>query len=183
MEIAGTAGWSFSFSPDLEAKGAMMSGDVGTKALDAAQQFGKIVNHPAKLNMGDCFTYACASAYRTRIAYKGNDFAETDLGWRRPMRARRSKDEIHFLRRQNSAGFENVSCHIRQLLIGFTHTLWAVTEDRLSALHFFPYQSVVRRMNRVRRRTEGRDMLVDQLLKACLRGMLAGKRIVRAITG
>lgn len=25
----------------------MISGDVGTKALDAAQQFGKIVNHPA----------------------------------------------------------------------------------------------------------------------------------------
>ena len=69
------------FFADLEAKEAMISGDVGTKALDAAQQFGKIVNHPAKLNMGDCFTYACARAYLTRIAYKGNDFAETDLGW------------------------------------------------------------------------------------------------------
>lgn len=69
------------FFADLEAKEAMISGDVGTKALDAAQQFGKIVNHPAKLNMGDCFTYACARAYRTKIAYKGNDFAETDLGW------------------------------------------------------------------------------------------------------
>jgi len=69
------------FFADLEAKEAMISGDVGTKALDAAQQFGKIVNHPAKLNMGDCFTYACARAYRTRIAYKGTDFAETDLGW------------------------------------------------------------------------------------------------------
>jgi ribonuclease VapC len=31
--------------------------------------------------MGDCFTYACARAYRTKIAYKGNDFTETDLGW------------------------------------------------------------------------------------------------------
>jgi len=69
------------FFADLEAKEAMISGDVGTKALDAAQQFGKIVNHPAKLNMGDCFTYACARAYRTKIAYKGNNFTETDLGW------------------------------------------------------------------------------------------------------
>lgn len=69
------------FIIDLEARDAMISGDVGTKALDAAQQFGKIVNHPARLNMGDCFTYACARAYRTRIAYKGNDFTETDLGW------------------------------------------------------------------------------------------------------
>jgi ribonuclease VapC len=69
------------FIADLEAREAMISGDVGTKALDAAQQFGKVVNHPAKLNMGDCFTYACAKAYRMRIAYKGDDFGQTDLGW------------------------------------------------------------------------------------------------------
>jgi ribonuclease VapC len=69
------------FISDLDCREAMISGDVGVKALDAAQQFGKIVNHPARLNMGDCFTYACARAYRTRIAYKGDDFAFTDLGW------------------------------------------------------------------------------------------------------
>jgi ribonuclease VapC len=66
------------FIADLEAREAMISGDVGTKALDAAQLY---VNHPAKLNLGDCFTYACAKAYRTKIAYKGDDFSETDLGW------------------------------------------------------------------------------------------------------
>lgn len=69
------------FISDLDCKEAMISGDVGAKALDAAQQFGKIMNHPAKLNMGDCFTYACARAYRTRIAYKGDNFTYTDLGW------------------------------------------------------------------------------------------------------
>jgi len=69
------------FISDLECKEAMITGDVGAKALDAAQQYGKIMNHPAKLNMGDCFTYACARAYRTRIAYKGDDFSYTDLGW------------------------------------------------------------------------------------------------------
>lgn len=69
------------FVADLGAKEAMITGDVGNKALDAAYQFGKIMNHPAKLNMGDCFTYACARAYRTKIAYKGEDFAHTDLGW------------------------------------------------------------------------------------------------------
>ncbi len=71
------------FISDLDCKEAMISGDVGTKALDAARQFGKIVNHPARLNMGDCFTYACARAYRTRIAFKGDDFTHTDLGWHR----------------------------------------------------------------------------------------------------
>lgn len=69
------------FFADLDTREAMISGDVGTKALDAAQQYGKIVNHPAKLNMGDCFSYACAKAYRTKIAYKGNDFTQTDIGW------------------------------------------------------------------------------------------------------
>ena len=69
------------FISDLDCKEAMISGDVGSKALDAAQQYGKIMNHPAKLNMGDCFTYACARAYRTRIAFKGDDFSYTDLGW------------------------------------------------------------------------------------------------------
>lgn len=69
------------FASDLDCKDAMISGDVGSKALDAAYQYGKIMNHPAKLNMGDCFNYACARAYRTRIAYKGDDFTHTDLGW------------------------------------------------------------------------------------------------------
>lgn len=69
------------FVADLAARETMISGDVGNKALDAAQRYGKIVNHPAKLNMGDCFAYACAKAYRLRLAYKGNDFTETDLAW------------------------------------------------------------------------------------------------------
>lgn len=35
--------------------------------------------HPAALNMGDCFAYACAQAHRARLLYKGEDFARTDL--------------------------------------------------------------------------------------------------------
>lgn len=69
------------FISDLDCKEVMISGDIGGKALDAAQRFGKIMNHPARLNMSDCFTYACARAYRTRIAFKGDDFTFTDLGW------------------------------------------------------------------------------------------------------
>ncbi|QFI68866.1 type II toxin-antitoxin system VapC family toxin [Sinorhizobium alkalisoli] len=69
------------FIADLAAKETVIGDDVGTKAIDAAQRYGKIVNHPAKLNMGDCFAYACAQANRLRIAYKGHDFSETDLAW------------------------------------------------------------------------------------------------------
>jgi len=47
-------------------------------ALDAYQQFGK-GRHPAGLNMGDCFAYACAKSHDARLLYKGDDFSKTDL--------------------------------------------------------------------------------------------------------
>lgn len=47
-------------------------------ALDAYRSYGK-GRHPAALNMGDCFAYACAKANDARLLYKGDDFARTDL--------------------------------------------------------------------------------------------------------
>jgi ribonuclease VapC len=49
-----------------------------TSALDAYLKYGK-GRHPARLNMGDCFAYACAKANNARLLYKGDDFARTDL--------------------------------------------------------------------------------------------------------
>jgi len=48
-------------------------------ALDAYQTYGRGSRHPAKLNFGDCFAYACAKANHAALLYKGNDFAKTDL--------------------------------------------------------------------------------------------------------
>lgn len=48
-------------------------------AIQAAIDFGKGSGHPAKLNMGDCFAYACAKTNHARLLYKGDDFARTDL--------------------------------------------------------------------------------------------------------
>tara|TARA_R100001369_G_scaffold56824_3_gene83615 strand:+ start:1034 stop:1450 length:417 start_codon:yes stop_codon:yes gene_type:complete len=56
-----------------------ISGSIGRMAQVAARTYGKTVNHPAQLNFGDCFAYACAKAYRVKLLYKGNDFSETDL--------------------------------------------------------------------------------------------------------
>ena len=47
-------------------------------ALQAFEQFGKR-RHPAGLNMGDCFAYACARAHRARLLYIGDDFSQTDV--------------------------------------------------------------------------------------------------------
>ncbi|MEG8040812.1 type II toxin-antitoxin system VapC family toxin [Sphingomonas sp. LR60] len=49
-------------------------------AIDAAARYGKGTGHPAQLNMGDCFAYACARTNGARLLYKGNDFSHTDLG-------------------------------------------------------------------------------------------------------
>jgi len=47
-------------------------------ALDAYDRFGK-GRHPAGLNFGDCFAYACARAHGVPLLYKGNDFPLTDI--------------------------------------------------------------------------------------------------------
>ena len=47
-------------------------------ALVAHDRYGK-GSHPAKLNLGDCFAYACAKTNNAILLYKGNDFSKTDL--------------------------------------------------------------------------------------------------------
>ena len=47
-------------------------------AVEAHRLYGK-GTHDARLNMGDCFAYACAKANGAKLLYKGNDFALTDL--------------------------------------------------------------------------------------------------------
>jgi ribonuclease VapC len=49
-----------------------------TMAVSAFARFGKGL-HPAKLNMGDCFAYACAKTNGAPLLYKGDDFALTDI--------------------------------------------------------------------------------------------------------
>lgn len=54
-------------------------GDVTKGAIDASARYGKVAGHPARLNMGDCFAYACARAKGVPLLYKGDDFALTDI--------------------------------------------------------------------------------------------------------
>ena len=48
-------------------------------AVAAWRRFGK-GRHPAALNFGDCFAYAVASLDGLPLLFKGDDFAQTDLG-------------------------------------------------------------------------------------------------------
>lgn len=54
---------------DNEARGALM----------AYARDGKGRGHPARLNMGDCFAYACVRAHRVPLLFIGNDFPQTDI--------------------------------------------------------------------------------------------------------
>ena len=64
---------------EIGAKEISISGPIGDRALDAAMTYGKAVGHPADLNFGDCFAYACAKVSGMGLIYKGDDFARTDL--------------------------------------------------------------------------------------------------------
>jgi ribonuclease VapC len=55
-----------------------ITAEIGRSALSAFERYGK-GRHPAALNMGDCFAYACAQALALPLLYKGNDFPQTDI--------------------------------------------------------------------------------------------------------
>ncbi len=67
---------------DTATAAALRRVDIGNDesqvALDAYARYGK-GRHDAKLNMGDCFAYACARTNDATLLYKGDDFARTDL--------------------------------------------------------------------------------------------------------
>jgi ribonuclease VapC len=55
--------------------------DAGQAALarSAHDDFGRGSGHPARLNFGDCMTYALAKATGEPLLFVGDDFAATDL--------------------------------------------------------------------------------------------------------
>ncbi len=48
-------------------------------ARAAYRDFGRGSGHPAKLNFGDCFSYALAKEAGETLLYKENDFSHTDV--------------------------------------------------------------------------------------------------------
>ena len=55
-----------------------VAAETRTLAIDAYDRYGKS-RHPAALNFGDCFAYACARQERVPLFYKGDDFPQTDI--------------------------------------------------------------------------------------------------------
>ena len=50
-----------------------------TIAADAWRRYGRASGSPAKLNFGDCFSYALAVFLAAPLLFKGDDFGATDV--------------------------------------------------------------------------------------------------------
>jgi ribonuclease VapC len=64
-------------------------------AREAYQRFGRGSGHPARLNMGDCFSYALARDLGEPLLFKGAAFALTDIELLvEPVKSRRLSEVI-----------------------------------------------------------------------------------------
>lgn len=63
---------------ELQLEIVPVDGALAALARMANQQFGKGF-HPARLNLGDCFSYALAKQTGEPLLFKGNDFTLTDV--------------------------------------------------------------------------------------------------------
>ena len=57
-------------------KSVLIDMNIAKNALETQSVYGR-GNHPAKLTMGDCFSYACASRHGLSLLFKGEDFSKT----------------------------------------------------------------------------------------------------------
>lgn len=64
---------------DLGVEIRPVSVDQARLARQAYRDFGKGSGHPARLNFGDCFSYAAAVAVDDVLLFKGDDFRHTDV--------------------------------------------------------------------------------------------------------
>jgi ribonuclease VapC len=66
------------FIAETGAQMLSITAEIGRVAIEAFEHFGR-GRHPARLNMGDCFAYACARALGVPLLFKGDDFSQTDI--------------------------------------------------------------------------------------------------------
>ncbi|WP_291279007.1 type II toxin-antitoxin system VapC family toxin [Galactobacter sp.] len=63
---------------ELHAECVPIDDATSLAAIAGWRQYGK-GRHPARLNLGDCFSYALAKNLGAPLLFKGNDFSQTDI--------------------------------------------------------------------------------------------------------
>jgi ribonuclease VapC len=53
--------------------------EIAHVSVSAFERYGKGRRNRARLNFGDCLSYACAKTHHARLLFKGGDFAQTDI--------------------------------------------------------------------------------------------------------
>lgn len=64
---------------ELDVEIVPFSREQAVYAIAAFHRYGKGSGHAARLNFGDCFTYALAKLSGEPVLFKGGDFSRTDL--------------------------------------------------------------------------------------------------------
>lgn len=77
-EVKEAESFVLDFLDEIDGTIMPITGETASLAIDAFARYGK-GRHPAKLNFGDCFSYAGAKAQNLSLLYVGNDFAQTDI--------------------------------------------------------------------------------------------------------
>jgi len=67
------------FLAEIGAVEMTITSETRREAVVACRRFGRAVGHPARLNLGDCFAYACARSAGLPLLFKGDDFPHTDI--------------------------------------------------------------------------------------------------------
>ena len=78
LPIAAAAEAVESYLALIEIKMVNVAPETARIALEAYDRYGK-GRHPARLNFGDCFAYACARYLGKPLMFKGADFPQTDI--------------------------------------------------------------------------------------------------------
>lgn len=71
------------FLRDAQVEIVPVDADLAARAMSGWRRFGK-GRHPARLNFGDCFSYALAERSGHPVLCTGDDFAATDIDVIRP---------------------------------------------------------------------------------------------------
>ena len=78
LEIDEVAGSVERYLTLMEIETVSVPPETAEIALNAFGRYGK-GRHPARLNFGDCFAYACARHFGQPLMFKGGDFPQTDI--------------------------------------------------------------------------------------------------------
>ncbi len=64
----------------LSVREMLITSAMSKDALRAMSIYGAVVGHPARLDLCDALSYACAKAFHVPLLYIGDRFSHTDLG-------------------------------------------------------------------------------------------------------